>query len=305
MTLEQLRIFVAVAQREHVTKAAADLNLTQSAVSAAITALEERHATQLFDRIGRRIQLTQAGRLFLVEARAVLARAAAAEMALADLTGLKRGTLALAASQTAGSYWLPPLMARFRTAYPGVALRLAIGNTETTAAMVREGTADLGIVEGGIADDNLLATVVAEDELVVVARAGTPAARRKALRREDIRSLRWVFREPGSGTRSIFETALARAGIAASELHIALELPSNEAVRSAVEAGAGAAALSRLVVEDAITAGALIALNFELPKRQFVALRHKDRTPTQAVRALLALVDTPLVSKAHGFRGGR
>ena len=74
MTLEQLRIFVAVAQREHVTRAAADLHLTQSAVSAAIGALEARHATQLFDRIGRRIALTQAGRLFLIEARAVLAR---------------------------------------------------------------------------------------------------------------------------------------------------------------------------------------------------------------------------------------
>lgn len=305
MTLEQLRIFVAVAEREHVTRAAADLNLTQSAVSAAVTALEERHATQLFDRIGRRIQLTQAGRLFLVEARAVLARAAAAETALADLTGLKRGTLVLAASQTVGSYWLPPLMAHFRAAYPGVTLRLVIGNTETAAAMVREGAADLGVVEGGIADDNLSATVVAEDELVLVARVGTPAARRKPLRREDIRSLHWVFRERGSGTRSIFETALARAGIAAGELHIALELPSNEAVRSAVEAGAGAAALSRLVVKDAIAAGALVALNFELPKRQFLALLHKDRTPTQAVRALLALVDAPLTGKTMGSRSNR
>ena len=83
MTLEQLRIFIAVAQREHVTRAAVDLNLTQSAVSAAIAALEARHATQLFDRIGRRIALTQAGRLFLIEARAVLARAAQAETALA------------------------------------------------------------------------------------------------------------------------------------------------------------------------------------------------------------------------------
>jgi len=88
MTLEQLRIFIAVAQREHVTRAAVDLNLTQSAVSAAIAALEARHATQLFDRIGRRIALTQAGRLFLIEARAVLARATQAETALADLAGL-------------------------------------------------------------------------------------------------------------------------------------------------------------------------------------------------------------------------
>ena len=119
MTLEQLRVFVAVAEREHVTRAAAELNLTQSATSAAIAALEARYATKLFNRIGRRIELTQAGRLFLVEARAVLARAAAAETVLAELAGLKRGSLSLAASQTVGNYWLPPLMHHYRERLSG------------------------------------------------------------------------------------------------------------------------------------------------------------------------------------------
>jgi DNA-binding transcriptional LysR family regulator len=289
MTLEQLRIFVAVAQREHVTRAAADLNLTQSAVSAAITALEARHATQLFDRIGRRIALTQAGHLFLIEARAVLARAAVAESALADLAGLKRGALALAASQTVGNYWLPPLMARFRAAYPGVTLSLTIGNTETVAAMVEDGAADLGFVEGGVDGAPLDVTIVAEDELLLVAPPGTKIAR-KPLRADDVKAMRWVVRERGSGTRAILGTALASLGLALGELDVALELPSNEAVQSAVEAGAGATALSRLVVQDAIAAGALTVLNFRLPKRAFSALRHKDRTPSQAERALLALI---------------
>jgi DNA-binding transcriptional LysR family regulator len=290
MTLDQLRIFVAVAQREHVTRAAADLNLTQSAVSAAITALEARHATQLFDRIGRRIALTQAGRLFLTEARAVLARAAAAESALADLAGLKRGALALAASQTVGNYWLPPLMTRFRAAYPGITLSLTIGNTETVAAMVQDGAADLGFVEGGIDGAALDVTVVAEDVLLLVAPPETKAAR-KPLRADDLKAMRWVVRERGSGTRAILETALAQLGLTFADLYVALELPSNEAVQSAVEAGAGVTALSRLVVQDAIAAGALTALNFKLPRRDFSALRHKDRTPSQAERALLALIE--------------
>lgn len=135
MTLEQLRIFVAVAEREHVTKAAGDLNLTQSAVSAAVSALENRYATKLFDRVGRRIELTEAGRTFLSEARAVLARARAAETVLADLAGLKRGSLTLAASQTVANYWLPALMHRYRGIYPGIELRLIIGNTEAVASM--------------------------------------------------------------------------------------------------------------------------------------------------------------------------
>jgi DNA-binding MarR family transcriptional regulator len=93
MTLEQLRIFVGVAEREHMTAAARALNVTQSAASAAIAALEERHAIKLFHRVGRGIALTEAGRLFLTEARGVLARADAAETVLEELGGLKRGTL--------------------------------------------------------------------------------------------------------------------------------------------------------------------------------------------------------------------
>ena len=134
MTLEQLRIFVAVAEHEHVTQAARDLNLTQSATSAAIAALEGRYETKLFDRIGRRIALTEAGRMFLIEAKAVLQRAGAAETMLADFAGLKRGALSLAASQTVGNYWLPRLLHRYRSRYPGIALSLSLGNTETVAA---------------------------------------------------------------------------------------------------------------------------------------------------------------------------
>ena len=93
MTLEQLRIFIAVAEKQHVTQAAGELNLTQSATSAAIAALEARYDIKLFDRIGRGIVLTQTGRDFLIEARAVLARARAAAQVLSDLAGLKRGSL--------------------------------------------------------------------------------------------------------------------------------------------------------------------------------------------------------------------
>jgi DNA-binding transcriptional LysR family regulator len=106
--LSSLEIFAAVAEREHVTRAADALNLTQSAVSAAIAALDARHGVALFSRVGRRIELTDAGRLFLDEAYAVLARAQAAELALSEIAGLERGALTVYASQTIASYWLPP-----------------------------------------------------------------------------------------------------------------------------------------------------------------------------------------------------
>lgn len=289
MTLDQLRVFVAVAEREHVTQAAAHLNLTQSAVSAAIAALEERHAVRLFDRVGRRIVLTDAGRLFLDEARAVLARAEQAERLLGDLAGLKRGTLRLAASQTVASYWLPPLMQAFRAAYPGFVLELATGNTSEVARMVHEATVDLGFVEGGIDDPALAVESLSGDRLALVVAPSHAWASRPPAGPADLKASPWVLREPGSGTRAVAAAALARHGLALADIEIGLELPSNEAVRLAVEAGAGATILSTLVVALALEAGRLARVPFDLPPRRFRVLRHKERHPSLAERTFLDL----------------
>lgn len=288
MTLEQLRIFVAVAEREHLTQGARVLNLTQSAVSSAIATLEARYATKLFDRIGRRIALTEAGRLFLTEARAVLARAAAAETVLADLSGLTRGSLALMASQTVANYWLPPLIQHFRREHPGIVVSLAIGNTETVSAAIHDGVADLGFIEGEIDDPALAMTAVAEDELVIVVPPGH-AWTQKPPSPAELKQGAWVLREPGSGTRAMFEAALPGFGLTAADLTVTLELPSNEAICAAVAAGAGATAISRLVAANAIAAGRLTTVALPLPKRRFLALRHKERYLAKAAAAFLAL----------------
>lgn len=290
MTLEQLRIFVAVAEREHVTRAAADLNLTQSATSAAIAALESRYDAKLFDRVGRRIELTEAGRLFLTEARAVLARAAAAETLLADLAGLRRGALALAASQTVANYWLPAVMQRYRERHPGIALSLRIGNTEQVAHWIHESSADLGLIEGEMDDPALSVRQFAEDEMVLVVAPSHPWASRRRISPAELVETGWVLREPGSGTRSIFESWLVRMEIAPADLRLEMELPSNEAVRSAVAAGAGATVISRLVAENALQAGSLADVPLDLPRRRFYALRHKERHVTHAERAFWALL---------------
>ncbi|RYC32372.1 LysR family transcriptional regulator [Lichenibacterium minor] len=286
MTLEQLRIFVAVAEREHVTRAAEALHLAQSAVSAAVSGLEERHGAKLFHRVGRGIALTDAGAVFLGEARAVLARAAAAELALSELGGLKRGTLSVMASQTIAGYWLPRHLAAFRALHPGVALRLGIGNTAEVVAAVLAGTAALGFVEGAHADPALAGEVVARDQLIVVVAPDHPWAGRTDAAPPDARDTEWVLREPGSGTRSAFEAALPPG---AAPLRVALELPSNEAVRGAVEAGLGATALSASVAAPSLEAGLLVRVAFPLPERDFTAIRHAGRYGSRAADALLAL----------------
>jgi DNA-binding transcriptional LysR family regulator len=298
MTLEQLRIFVVVAEREHVTQAARDLNLTQSATSAAIAALEGRYGIKLFDRIGRRIALTEAGRLFLIEAKAVLQRASAAETVLADFAGLKRGALSLAASQTVGNYWLPRVIQRYRSRYPGIALSLTLGNTERVAVLVHAGTADLGFVEGDVQDPVLTVRPVAKDRLMLVVAPGHPWARNPPRSPEDFRSASWVCRERGSGTRSILESALPALGLARDDLRIVLELPSNEAVCTAVEAGEGVTIISRLVAERALAAGLLVAVPVDLPTRNFSILRHKERYITMASSAFVDLATEMLSESA-------
>lgn len=287
MTLEQLRIFVGVAEREHMTAAARVLNVTQSAASAAIAALEERHAIKLFHRVGRGIALTEAGRLFLVEARGVLTRADAAETVLEELGELKRGTLRVVASQTIAAYWLPPILSAFHERYPAVGITLVIGNTEQAATRVHDGESDLGIVEGEIDDPALAHWPIGEDRLLLVGAQPFGDARIDAAW---MRRARWVLREPGSGTRSTFDGYLRRLDVDPATLDVALTMPSNESVRTAVEAGAGVAVLSALVVGPAVQAGMLHVAPIAFEPRPFFGLRHKERYRTKAADALLDMI---------------
>src|SRR5271163_4371916 len=168
MTLEQLRIFVPVAERQHVTQAARALNLAQSAASHAIASLEARYDAKLFDRVGRRIALTEAGRAFLAEARTILAQVERAELALSEFGSLERGTLSVQASQTIASYWLPRHLVAFRRAHPRIDIRLTIGNTARVAEAIETGAAELGFVEGAVVNDQLVSIPVARDQLVLV-----------------------------------------------------------------------------------------------------------------------------------------
>lgn len=290
MTLEQLRIFVAVAERQHVTQAARALNLTQSAASHAVASLEERHDTKLFNRIGRRIELTEAGRAFLSQARTILSQVERAELALSEFGSLERGTLVVQASQTIASYWLPRHLVAFRRAHPRIDVRLTIGNTAQVAEAVETGAAELGFVEGAVESDQLVSVPVARDQLVLVVGPEHPWAQGPAPKAADLLESEWVLREPGSGTRSFFEDAVAQLGIELARLRIAMELPSNEAVRAAVEAGLGATALSASVVAPSLESGLLQHVLFSLPQREFHVLRHSQRYRSRIADALLAAI---------------
>jgi DNA-binding transcriptional LysR family regulator len=288
MTLEQLRIFIAVAERLHFTRAAQALGLTQSAVSAAIAALESRYGIELFHRVGRHVELTSTGLAFCEEARDVLGAASRAEEALTEMTGLRQGHLRITGSQTIATYWLPPRLLTFHQRYPGIQIELAIGNTTQVAASVISGSAELGFVEGSVTAPTLDIRTIDEDRLVLVVGQPYAWAADQALTTEDFRKIPWVLREPGSGTRAATEALLASRNLTLSDVTISLELPSNEAVRTAIEAGAGASVLSLSVVTTSLRAGVLKAAACAMPTRHFSALRHKERRLSRAAKAFLA-----------------
>jgi DNA-binding transcriptional LysR family regulator len=277
MTLEQLAIFIAVAEREHLTKGAAAVGLTPSAVSAAIKALERAYNVDLFDRVGRRIELTRAGQRFLAEARRTLASVKEAEGLLSELGGLRTGHLDIEASQTIANYWLPMRLMRFRDLRPGISMGFRAGNTASVVQAVISGHAELGFIEGTVDEPALAARPLHSDELVAVV-----SSRASGAAPERLQELRWIMREPGSGTRTEFEAALAALGIDSSTLPVALTLPTNEAVLSAVRGSSCAAALSRLVVSPFVTSGELVVLDVALAPRQFTILHHKERRPSAA-----------------------
>jgi DNA-binding transcriptional LysR family regulator len=290
MTLDQLRIFIEVAACQHITKASKNLNMTQSAVSAAVSALESRHGILLFDRVGRSIVLNQTGRVFLNEARAVLAQARVAETALQDLAGLMRGELSIMASQTIGAHWLPERLVAYRARYPGVKLDVRIGNTLEVADAVESGLVEFGMVEGMVDRPAIAARIIAMDEMIIVTAPAHPWASLQAIRAEALSESLWVLREPGSGTRLAFDTWMKQSGLEIGQLDIAMVLPGNEAVLGAVEAGLGATLMSRSAASTRLRGGLLQEIAFAPVPRPFYQLRHKERYRSKAADAFEAMI---------------
>jgi DNA-binding transcriptional LysR family regulator len=291
MTLEQLRIFVCVAERLNMTRAAEALHITQSGVSASINALESTYGTALFDRIGRRIELSAAGRTFLSEARKVLNQVRDAQRTLSDLSNLRRGTVSIAASQTIGNYWLPRVIGQFSDRFPHLNVDLRIANTAEAARLVVEGGADIGFVAAPHLDADLVGHDIDGDQLCVLVRPDHPWARRAPGPRDLARG-GWVLREQGSATRSEFERALRGLGAEIGGLDIRLELPTNEAILSAVVAGLGPSALSDLVAREALASGALVRA-MDLRPRAFRVLRPAERKLSLAAEMFLKCLPEP------------
>jgi DNA-binding transcriptional LysR family regulator len=285
-TLRQLEVFLEIARGESVSRAAAALAMSQSAASGSLADLERQFEVRLFDRIGKRLQLSQLGRSVRAQAEAMLDQARAFEEALANQQSV--GRLRIGATLTIGNYLAVPLMARFMGENRGAALTLAVANTETIARQVVNFELDVGLIEGEIEHGDLEVTPWRPDQLVVFCAAAHPYAKKRALDDDDLRRAAWIVREPGSGTRQAFDRAMR--GLL-PELNIALALQHTEAIKGAVAAGLGLGCLSRIVLEHELKSGALAVCRVPHRdfRRQFFFLLHKQKYRSAGIQRWLEL----------------
>jgi DNA-binding transcriptional LysR family regulator len=259
MNLYHLRVFLTVAEHEHITRASEELILSQPAVTKIIQNLEHEIGLELIERHGRRIVLTHAGHMLHNYARRMFALEREMEEALASLRDIESGEITLAANTTTGVYLLPPIVSRFRARYPQVALHINILNSHEIIEQILNWNLDFGLVESDPATlpPGLQVEVFAYDELVLVVAPGHRWNGLDALRPEALRNGELVLREQGSGIREVIEHALMQHGVQISPL---LTLPDNEAIKQMVMCGVGAAILPKLAVQRELATGDLIRI---------------------------------------------
>lgn len=297
MNLQNLRVFLKVAELEHVTRASEELHLSQPAVTKSIQSLEHEVNLELIERQGRRIVLSHAGRVLQSYARQIFALEREMEEALAALRDLEGGEVTLAANTTAGVYLLPPIVARFRARYPHVVLNIAILNSHEIVEGTLNWKLDFGIVEGTASTlpVALKVEVFAHDELVLIVAPGHRwhglSVGPEALGEEML-----LLRERGSGIREVIEQALHRHHVQIQPL---FTLTDNEAVKQMVMNGIGVAIVSSLTVQRELTNGDLVRVpiaGLDLHP-QFSLIQRLDKQLSRAAQAFCSFLHTPSSKK--------
>jgi len=285
ITLRQLDIFMAVAGSGNVTRAAGEMNLTQSAVSTAIRELEQQLGLSLFDRVGKRIRLNQQGDWLLPRARRILGQV----QALAEELGQAGShSLSVGASTTIADCLFPRLASHLYAEYPGLELHLHTGNSSSVLAGLLAHHIEIGLVEGICQHPKIEATAWWTDRLAIIARPDHPLVRRAAegpLTAAKLAGSRWIMREAGSGTRAIFEHAFADL---LPTFNIVAELPHVPTIKALVARDDALACISEISVADELADGRLarIAVRGRKLERQFYMLQHHQAYRSEIQLAL-------------------
>jgi DNA-binding transcriptional LysR family regulator len=289
-TLDQLRILKAIAQEGSFKRAADSLYVSQPAVSLQVQNLERQLDVPLFDRGGRRAQLTEAGHLLLSYGDKILSLCQETCRAIEDLQNLQGGTLIVGASQTTGTYLLPKMIGLFRQKYPDVAVQLHVHSTRRTAWSVSNGQVDLAIIGGEIPTElaeSLETVPYAEDELALILPTSHPFAKLETIQKEDLYKLQFIALDSQSTIRKVIDQVLARCDIDTRRFKFEMELNSIEAIKNAVQSGLGAAFVSTSAIAKELQMGVLHRAPIEgvVVKRTLWLICNPNRYRSKAAEA--------------------
>ncbi len=259
-TLDQIRILKAIAAEGSFKRAADSLFVSQPAVSLQVQNLEKQLNVPLFDRGGRKAQLTEAGHLLLSYGEQILTLCQQTCRAIEDLQNLQGGTLIVGASQTTGTYLLPRMIGSFRKKYPEVAIQLQIHSTRRTCWAVANGQVDLAIIGGEVPSelrDSLEVIPYAEDEMALIVSTNHRLAELEEIDKEELYQLNVITLDSQSTIRKVIDNVLIRWDVDPKRLKVEMELNSIEAIKNAVQSGLGAAFVSVKAIEKELTLGLL------------------------------------------------
>lgn len=290
ITLRQLQVFEAAARLGGYTRAAEALHLSQPAVSMQIRQLEGQAGMPLFDQIGKKLHLTDAGRTLYSHAQSILAQVQEAQLELEEMRGVRRGQLNITIASTA-NYFAPRLLAAFCQRHPEVKVSLDVSNREHILELLHETDKDLAIMGRPPEPSDLVAHPFMENPLVVIAAPSHPLAQASNIPLARLNQETFISREIGSGTRIAVERFFEEAG---TRLTTAMEMSSNEAIKQAVQAGLGLGVVSVHTLEMELALERLVILNvqgFPILRHWYVVHRQGKRFSTVAQAFLNFVMD--------------
>jgi len=278
----ELQVFLAAAEEENFSVAARRLHLSQPAISFQVQALEQRLKVKLFERTGKRIALTEAGRDLIPLAREMVNLSARIEETMCLQQGIVKGHVQIACSTSPGKYILPHLIGAFRKLYPDVQFTVQVMTREEVEEKLLTQQVHIGVLSVASKRKELECWRMFDDELVLIVGATHPWASRDGIMPSELKEVDWIFREGGAATRQLIVATLAEQGLAADDLRVAMELGSVEAVEEAVEAGHGVSFVSRIAVRRALEMGRIKIVRVEglNVRREILLARNKTRTCT-------------------------
>lgn len=260
MDVRDLKVFLSVSRHLNYTRAGEEIHLSQPSVSVRIRQLETELGVRLFEQLGKKVVLTDAGQLLVPYANRVIAAVDDARHAIDELQGLERGSLRIGASTTPGMYLVPQVVAAFKRSHPKIDIHLRIKDTREVEDGVLRNDFDFGFVGGHLATEEVSAVAWLTDELVLVVTPDHRLAAKKVVRKQDLKNEGFILREIGSATRATIVTQLQQASF---ELQTAIEMENPESIKKAVQSGLGIAFISKFAVATELKAKTLIALRVQ------------------------------------------